>query len=678
MKKSKPYVFAVTLLAASVNLYAASSAEITQIGLIDSEHYVAGRYTSTRGGLNSAGQVMGYAARYSGTTYMGNSVWLYDGNTNYRIGLTNAEHRRNDGYTSSGSFYINNAGQVAGNSRRYNGGSTWIGSSAWISNGTSTTQVGLTGAGYTRDDGYQENALKAFNNAGQLLGTALRYNGATGNGQSSWLSTGAGTVNIGLTDAGHTRADGYQYSFSNRLNDAGQVAGVANRYNGSASSGNSAWTYNGSSTVAIGLIDATHTGIDGYQSNGVQSINAAGQVFGHTQRYNGGSASMGQSAWRYNGTSTEQVGLTDAINTRDDGYQYNYIQGSNDAGQMAGYANRYNGSIAIGTSAWVDTGSSTRQVGLTDAAHTKSTDGYQSSFVDVLNNNAQAVGQSSRYSAGGAEIGSSAWIDKEGSSVEIGLMDAQHTSSADQRTSDVTHLNDAGQAAGNADRFNTGSLYYGLGGQSAWAYDGANSVQIGLTDAAHTKVRSSDADWQNNEVVAMNEAGQVAGFATRYGDLIDPDATTDILGQTAWLYDSLLGNTQSLSFSERSDGYAFSDIAYLDDTGMALGSYELFDTDDSFLGLRVFSYTENDGFTDLIGLIDGGLAAAGWQELSNLLLTSSDGNGAGFLVGNGVLAGGDTGLYLMTTSAVPVPPAVWLFASGLLGLFSLARRKKRV
>jgi len=425
MIKSKPVTLAVTLFATSINLYAATTAEITQIGLIDSEHYIAGRYTSTRGGLNSSGQVMGYAARYSGTTYMGDSVWLYDGNTNYRIGLSNAEHTRNDGYTSSRGFYINNAGQVAGDSRRYNGGSTWIGSSTWISNGTSTTQVGLTGAAYTRDDAYQENALKAFNNGGQALGTALRYNGATGNGQSSWLSTNTGSINIGLTDAGHTRADGYQYSFSNRLNDAGQAAGTSARYSGSTDAGNSAWTYNGSNTVAIGLTDAVHTRGDGYQSNGVQAINAAGQVFGHTQRYNGGAASMGQSAWIYKGTNTVQVGLTGTVNTRADGYQYNFSQQSNDAGQMAGYANRYNGSTAIGTSAWVYDGTTTNQAGLTDAVHTKSTDGSQSSFVDVLNNNAQAVGQSDRYNAGGAPLGLSAWIYKAGSSVEIGLTDAQ-------------------------------------------------------------------------------------------------------------------------------------------------------------------------------------------------------------------------------------------------------------
>jgi hypothetical protein len=33
-------------------------------------------------------------------------------------------------------------------------------------------------------------------------------------------------------------------------------------------------------------------------------------------------------------------------------------------------------------------------------------------------------------------------------------------------------------------------------------------------------------------------------------------------------------------------------------------------------------------------------------------------------------------IYVETTSAVPVPAAVWLFGSGLMGLAGLARRKK--
>ncbi len=55
-------------------------------------------------------------------------------------------------------------------------------------------------------------------------------------GHSAWLYDGATTLNIGLTGSEHTRNDGYQYSTSQQLNEAGQVSGYADRYNGGAAS----------------------------------------------------------------------------------------------------------------------------------------------------------------------------------------------------------------------------------------------------------------------------------------------------------------------------------------------------------------------------------------------------------------------------------------------------------
>ena len=36
----------------------------------------------------------------------------------------------------------------------------------------------------------------------------------------------------------------------------------------------------------------------------------------------------------------------------------------------------------------------------------------------------------------------------------------------------------------------------------------------------------------------------------------------------------------------------------------------------------------------------------------------------------------EVGIYMVRTSAVPIPAAVWLFGSGLIGLVGMARRKK--
>lgn len=79
------------------------------------------------------------------------------------------------------------------------------------------------------------------------------------------------------------------------------------------------------------------------------------------------------------------------------------------------------------------------------------------------------------------------------------------------------------------------------------------------------------------------------------------------------------------------------------------------------------------------------LEVGGWNlSLNSLTITPSDVltmSGTGQLYGNEfeltpvnwTFSGGST--YSMTITAVPVPAAVWLFGSGLLGLIAVARRK---
>ena len=70
--------------------------------------------------------------------------------------------------------------------------------------------------------------------------------------------------------------------------------------------------------------------------------------------------------------------------------------------------------------------------------------------------------------------------------------------------------------------------------------------------------------------------------------------------------------------------------------------------------------------TDLNSLVD---PASGW----NITIAQAI-NDSGQIVGGGTI-NGQTHAFLMTPTAVPVPAAVWLFCSGLLGLVGVARRK---
>jgi hypothetical protein len=261
------------------------------------------------------------------------------------IGLYDASH------TSNTLQFLNGIGQVVGFAERYDG-TNWNGRSAWYFNGNSTQEIGLTDAGHTSSTGERSNEASFLNNAGQVAGYARRYSGATWNGYSTWYFNGSSTQEIGLTDAGHTSSTGEQNNFARFLNNAGQVVGTAQRYNGALFPGQSTWYFNGSSTQEIGLTGAEHTSSTGEQSNSVWALNNAGQVVGSAQRFNG-ATSAGQSAWYFNGSSTQEIGLTDAGHTSSSGERDNFASALmlNDAGQVAGSAQRYNGATSAGQSA---------------------------------------------------------------------------------------------------------------------------------------------------------------------------------------------------------------------------------------------------------------------------------------------------------------------------------------
>src|SRR5262245_5259080 len=76
------------------------------------------------------------------------------------LGFDDLEHTRNDGLKPNTPEKLTQSGQVSGYSRRYNGGGTDLGQSAWLFNGTTTIDIGLTGPEHTRYDGYKFSSIR--------------------------------------------------------------------------------------------------------------------------------------------------------------------------------------------------------------------------------------------------------------------------------------------------------------------------------------------------------------------------------------------------------------------------------------------------------------------------------------------------------------------------------------
>jgi hypothetical protein len=649
--------------------------------MTDAEHTREdGRRQSAGSFYNESGQAVGGSTRYGAGLNLGQTVWVYDGSQTVNVGMIDAEHTRAvDGYRNSSILtgYFNQAGQVAGEAQRYGTGYTSLGQSAWLYNGTATTNVGLTDAEHTNSGtGFRFSRIWGMNEAGHVAGDANRYAaGGSGLGRTAWLYNGTATLNIGLTDAEHTRStDGYRESFlkARFLNDAGQVTGASNRYGaGGAFVGRTAWLFDGSGTLNVGLTDAEHTrSTDGTRISDAQFLNQAGQVAGSANRYDGTGTDIGRTAWLYDGTGTLNIGFTDSEHTRStDGYRNSSVLFLNESGQVAGTAYRYSaGGTYTGTSSWIYDGSDTLNIGLTDFEHTTGS-GTRVSTVSFFNEAGQAAGYASRFSGSSASLGQTAWVYNGSNTLNVGLTAAEYTritvDPLDQdgfRHSEVGRFNEAGQAAGISYRYSVGGFDSGTAlGQSAWLFDGASTADIGLTDGAHT--RSTDG-YRYSAVQYLNNAGQVAGFSKRYGSNgVD-------LGQTVWLYDGTL--TVVLDpLSQRLDGYAFSLAQYLSEEGDILGYYEAYDGSGALLGNRAFWFSLEYGLHDLSLLVDESFDD--WVSLANAVAMTSNGLA---ILGYGLLADMPSGqmAFVLTSAPVPVPPAMLLLGSALALLAGLRRR----
>ena len=639
--------FSVLTLISSPSL-AAPLYNITHIGLTDNgQTNSRGRVQSnTAHQLNEAGQAMGSATRTNGITSMGLSAWFYDGSRTVEIGLMGSDYMRADGYQANRVNDLNEAGQIMGTTDRYNG-TTTTGLSAWLYDGNRTMDISLSGSSYSNPH--------QLNEAGQVMGTALGYNNSGGYQERAWFYNGHRTIDIGLTGSAHTGDRGVQKNSVGQLNEAGQVSGHAQRYNGGIAIGFSAWIYDGSNTIEVGLTGNGYIRDDGYQNNTITHLNEAGHVIGIAGRYQG-ATNRGGSAWFYDGSHTTEIGLTGHQHTRGDGFQTNGARQLNQAGQVIGVANRYQGAMLMGVSAWFYDGHRTTEIGLTDNPHTRD-DGYRGNVVNQLNNAGQVTGIAERYH--GAIInGQSVWFYEDGHTTEIGLTGRDYTGDNGYQFNNVNQLNEAGEVTGIANRYyNDGNLER----QSAWFFNGSTTTEIGLTGIDLAR----DGTYRLNETVQLNEAGQVVGYGILHHHSVGAS-------KRAWFYDPELDQTFSHDFSIRpSDNVSFSHSEYLSEDGLMLGYYQKFDSHDNYLGDYAFSFTLEDGFLDLALLVEG-FDDTDWLSLASAISS----NRAGQIMGKGEFYGMLGSAYLLTpqASAVPVPAAVWLLGSGFIGLLGWAKR----
>lgn len=652
--------------------------EIDKLGFGDTMHTKSGGVRTITGlKMNDVGNVIGNQTRYNGgATSLGQSAFIFANGSLAQIGLVEAENVKQDDSKAQSSTVsqLNALGQAAGTSKRYHP-TTFAdnGTAVWKYHDGQTTRIGLFDNEYNRaSDGFQSSRFKQLNDLGQVVGNSDRYNGASTFGQAAWFFDAGSTSRIGFTDAEHTRDDTLQNSTVEFLNAQGAAAGTSNRYSGALGAGQSAWIQNGGSITRIGLTSGEHQATNGTRSSTVQILNETGGAVGTSTRYNG-NASNGTSAYLVTAETSNRIGLTSAEHTGTGGVQNSQASKLNDEGFAIGLSTRYKatGGDPNGQSAWVARTTSTERIGFFNDEHTGA-GGFQSSQAQLLNAVGNVAGISNRYrTSDRAAMGQSAWLNQVGTQ-RIGLAGGEHARADGFEFSDVTKLNDAGQAIGQSQRY-AGQAAIGF---TAYIHKDGQSKPMGLYDDQHT--RPGD-DFQFSIGRHLNEAGQVAGTSIRYNQ--DANAETVVLGQSGWFYDDELDETHELVFSTRDDGFASTTVNFLSDTGRAIGLYTLYEGavaigDRAFLwdfNLTDDSTTPQDErFHDLSDLVQGDELA---EEQWAFLRSAAEMSELGHILGTGVRTatdGGESLPFLMTP--VPEPTGIALIA--MTGLALLPRRRR--
>ena len=630
---------------------------IQRVGLYGPAHTgTVGVQSSTVSFFQAPGYAAGISSRYTvAGADNGQNAWVWNGVTTQLAGLTTGAHTGTAGRQFSEAQFLGPNGWAAGRSRRYSGVDTDNGYDAWAWNGMTNIQLGFTGPGYTGSGGYQFSSLRFQSSDGSVLGTTYRVVGATTyRGQDAWIWNGTTTVQLGLTGPGYTGSAGFQISVPLLRTNSGQVMGYSERYLGvQTAGGRDSWVWNGTTTTQVGLTDGVHTGSGGYRSTDARFQNEAGQVSGYSTRYSGVDTYNGSTAWVWNGSTTQQIGLSGEVYIGPGDRRNSYPVYQNQAGQVAGISERFGSGPFTTQDAWIWNGLGTQQIGLTGGAYVGST-GAQFSSIQFQNELGHVAGSTLRYLGETTDNGADVWTWNGASTQPVGLMGGVYTGSSGYQRSVPQFQNAQGALAGVSRR------YIGVNtqiGQDAWVWTGATTVPVGLTGAAY----SGSAGFRFSQPEFLNDQGVAAGITRR---IVSVNTSN---GQDTWYFDPVTQLSSPVIGSIRaSDGFAFSDPTILTDGGFLLGNYLHFPEGTGSGEQRAFIYRPDLGLTDLGNLVNGGLTAGGWASLQNPQFSDA----LRTILGYGYV-NGQTGGQSVFAMFVPAPGAALLL--GLAGALRFRR-----
>ncbi|HEV2295599.1 MAG TPA: hypothetical protein VGR35_17250 [Tepidisphaeraceae bacterium] len=181
---------------------------------------------------------------------------------------------------------INDLGTAVGVSSKYNTSGTWVGHPAvrWDASGTAATELGALGAG----PGYVRARAYAVNGSGTAVGESNKYDGSgtdLGTRAVRWDASGTAATEL---DTLGTDADGVTYARAYAVNGSGTAVGGSPKYNTSGTLlGGRAVRWDGSGTAATEL-GTLGTSTSGTADADAYAVNDSGTAVGYSSKHASG------------------------------------------------------------------------------------------------------------------------------------------------------------------------------------------------------------------------------------------------------------------------------------------------------------------------------------------------------------------------------------------------------
>lgn len=339
-------------------------------------------------------------------------------------------------------------------------------------------------------------------------------------------------------------APNYSVPTVTHVTPEGRVAGYNSRVNGTNSTGQDAWIWDGQMSLPLGLRGNAYGGtgddpaITRYSS--LAAINAQGRALGTSLRYGTG-FSAGGDCWYYNGVSSALVGLTGPGYDRPPGSEiparHSIPIAINPAGIAIGTSARSSitgANTSLGHDAWRSDGLTTQSLGPTGPEYDVPYNGetWRYTLAVAINASGTILGTTNRAYSGGPTsiipLGDETWLQSGAAITLVRITGADYEwigPGGMQRTTTGQFLNDAGHVAGLAVRRHPSGA---SSSNDAFRWHAGAFRIIDPSDAVHT-IASTSA--RTPTIKSISAAGHVVGESRRY------DSAGADLGTDVWFFD---------------------------------------------------------------------------------------------------------------------------------------------